>query len=113
VPRRNTAQAINAIKAAQPRITDEQCKAMSKVAADGAWRVTASLVQAHIWRTILITVAVSLLLLIGAFGAGYWFHGSQQLVAGVSAGQQECSEQQGGTLCYIPVWTKLPPAKAR
>jgi hypothetical protein len=105
------AQAINAIKAAQPRITDEQCKAMSKVAADGTWRVTASLVQAHIWRTILITVAVSLL--IGAFGAVYWFHGSQQLVAGVSAGQQECSEQQGGTLCYIPVWTKLPPAKAR
>jgi hypothetical protein len=107
------AQAIDAIKAAQPKVTDEQCKAMSKVAADGAWRVTASLVQAHIWRTILITVAVSLLLLIGAFGAGYWFHGSQQLVAGVSAGQQECSEQQGGTLCYIPVWTKLPPAKAR
>ena len=65
------AQAINAIKAAQPRITDEQCKAMSKVAADGAWRVTASLAEAHIWRTILITVAVSLLLLIGAFGAGY------------------------------------------
>ena len=111
------AQAINAIKAAQLRITDEQCKAMSKVAADGAWRVTASLVQAHIWRTILIAVAVavavSLLLLIGAFGAGYWFHGSQQLVAGVSAGQQECSEQQGGTLCYIPVWTKLPPHTPR
>ena len=32
-------------------------------------------------------------------------------VAGVSAGRQECSEQQGGTLCYIPVWAKLPPAK--
>lgn len=65
------AQAINAIKAAQPKIPDEQFKAMSKVAADGAWRVTASLAEAHIWRTILITVAVSLLLLIGAFGAGY------------------------------------------
>jgi hypothetical protein len=50
---------------------------------------------------------------IGAFGAGYWFHGSQQLVAGVSAGQQKCSEQQGGTLCYIAVWTTLPPAKVR
>jgi hypothetical protein len=110
--RAELAQAIDAIKAAQPKITDEQCKAMSKAAADGAWRVTASLVQAHIWRTILIAVAVSLLLLIGAFGAGYWFRGSQQLVAGVSAGQQECSQQQGGTLCYIPVWTKLPPAKA-
>jgi hypothetical protein len=45
--------------------------------------------------------------------AGYWFHGSQQLVAGVSAGKQECQEQQGGTICFIPVWAKLPPAKAQ
>jgi hypothetical protein len=72
--------------------------------------LTASMVQAHIWRSILIAVAASLLLLIGAFGAGYWFHGNQQLVAGVSAGQQEC-DQQGGTICFIPVWAKLPPAK--
>ena len=73
--------------------------------------LTASMVQAHIWRSILIAVAASLLLLIGAFGAGYWFHGNQQLVAGVSAGQQECRDQQGGTICFIPVWAKLPPAK--
>jgi hypothetical protein len=106
-------QAIDAIKAAQPRITDEQCKAMSKASVDGAWRATAELVRAHIWRSILIAVAASLLLLIGAFGAGYWFHGSQQLVAGVSAGGQECQEQQGGTICFIPVWAKLPPAKVQ
>src|ERR1700722_14432079 len=62
-------------------------KRLGKVAADGAGRATAGLVQAHILRTILIAVAASLLLLIGAFGAGYWFHGSQQLVAGVSAGK--------------------------
>jgi hypothetical protein len=35
--------------------------------------------------------------------AGYWFHGNQQLVAGVSAGAQECHDQQGGTICFIPV----------
>ena len=62
-----------------------------------------------------IGIAASLfrLLLIGAFGAGYWFHGSQQLVAGVSAGGQECHEEQGGTICLIPVWAKLPPSTAQ
>jgi hypothetical protein len=107
------AQAVAALKSARRPIADEDLRRLSKASADGAWRATAGLVQAHIWRSILIAVAASLLLLIGAFGAGYWFHGSQQLVAGVSAGRQECSEQQGGTLCYIPVWTKLPPAKAQ
>ena len=99
------------IEEAKRPIAAEDLKRLGKVAADGAWRATAGLVQAHIWRTILIAVAASLLLLIGAFGAGYWFHGSQQLVAGVSAGKQECQEQQGGTICFIPVWAKLPPAK--
>jgi hypothetical protein len=99
-------------------IADEDLRRLSKVAADGAWRVAAGMVRAHLWRTIRIAVAVaaSLLLLIGAFGAfgaGYWFHGSQQLVAGVSAGKQECQKQQGGTICFIPVWAKLPPAKAQ
>jgi hypothetical protein len=53
-----------------------------------------------------IAVAIA----IAAFAAGFWWHGNQQLVAGVSAGQQECQEQAGGgTLCRIPIWTKLPP----
>jgi len=99
------------LEEAKRPIAAEDMKRLSKVAADGAWRVTAGMVQAHLWRTILIAVAASLLLLIGAFGAGYWFHGDQQLVAGVSAGGQECHEQQGGTICFIPVWAKLPPAK--
>jgi len=92
-------------------IADEDIRRLSKASADGAWRATAELVRAHVWRNVLIAVAASLLLLIGAFGAGYWFHGSQQLVVGVSAGKQECQEQQGGTICFIPVWAKLPPAK--
>jgi hypothetical protein len=105
------AQAVAALKSAQRPIGDEDIRRVSKASADGAWRVTTGLVRAHIWRNILIAVAASLLLLIGAFGAGYWFHGSQQLVAGVSAGGQECYEQQGGTICFIPVWAKLPPGR--
>lgn len=56
------------------------------------------------------------LVLVGA--GGWWWgwvaHGDRQLVAGVSVGQQECSVQaNGGTLCRIPVWSKLPPAAGR
>ena len=50
-------------------------------------------------------------LLIGA-AAGYAVHGDRQLVAGVSAGQSECQDVDGGTLCRIPVWAKLPPVAA-
>jgi hypothetical protein len=60
-------------------------------------------------RTALTAGGVALVLMIAAFGGGYWWHGSQQLIAGVSAGQQECHEQHGGTVCLIPIWTKLPP----
>jgi hypothetical protein len=35
-------------------IAAEDLKRLGKVAADGAWHATAGLVQAHIWRTILI-----------------------------------------------------------
>ena len=101
----------NQLQEARRPIADEDIRRLSKASADGAWRATAELVRAHVWRNVLIAVAASLLLLIGAFGAGYWFHGSQQLVVGVSAGKQECQEQQGGTICFIPVWAKLPPAK--
>jgi hypothetical protein len=98
----------NQLQEARRPIAEEDIRRLSKASADGAWRTTAELVRAHVWRNVLIAVAASLLLLIGA---GYWFHGSQQLVVGVSAGKQECQEQQGGTICFIPVWANLPPAK--
>ena len=61
-----------------------------------------------------VSAAVAVVLLIAAFGAGYYFHGDQQLVAGVSVGQQECHDQPGGgTICFIPVWSKLPPTSGR
>lgn len=60
-------------------------------------------------RTALAAAGVALVLMVASFGGGYWWHGSQQLIAGVSAGQQECHEQHGGTVCLIPIWTKLPP----
>jgi hypothetical protein len=41
-------------------------------------------------------------LLIGV-AAGYAVHRDRLLVAGVSAGQSECQDVDGGTLCRIPV----------
>jgi len=81
-----------------------------RAASQGAWRASAEIASAHYWKHLGLTTAAAVAIAIAAFGAGYWFHGSQQLVVGVSAGQQECRDQAGGgTICYIPVWTKLPP----
>ena len=56
----------------------------------------------------IVSAAVAVVLLIAALGAGYYFHGDQQLVAGVSVEQQECHDQPGGgTICFIPVWSEL------
>jgi hypothetical protein len=69
-------------------------------------------VQALNWRSALIGTGVVVgALLIGAV-AGYAVHGDRLLVAGVSAGQTECQDVNGGTLCRIPVWAKLPPVAA-
>jgi len=81
-----------------------------RAASQGAWRASAEIASAHYWKHLGLTTAAAVAIAIAAFGAGYWFHGSQQLVVGVSAGQQEGRDQAGGgTICYIPVWTKLPP----
>jgi len=61
------------------------------------------------WQAVCCVVAVAVLSgSIGAAGA-WWWHGEQQLVAGVSVGKQECRPQDGGEICFIPVWAKLPP----
>jgi hypothetical protein len=77
-----------------------------------AWQVDLQVARRSMQFTIGGIVAGAVLLGALCYGS-YWYgwksHGDQQLVAGVSAGQRECHEQQGGTLCYIPVWAKLPP----
>ena len=61
------------------------------------------------WRSGLVgTGVVVAALLVGAV-AGYTARGDRQLIAGVFAGQTACQDVNGGTLCRIPVWAKLPP----
>jgi hypothetical protein len=74
-------------------------------------RQIVDLIRAQNWKSVLVGAGMLVLALGAGFGTGYWWHGSQQMVAGVSAGQQECQDVSGGTLCRIPVWTKLPPAR--
>jgi hypothetical protein len=69
-------------------------------------------VRALNWRSGLVGTGVVLAALLGGAVAGYAVHDSRQLVAGVSAGQTECQDVNGGTLCRIPVWAKLPPVAA-
>jgi hypothetical protein len=70
----------------------------------------AALMRKHTWRNTLIGAGLLLVTFFAGAGAGYWWHGSQQLVAGLQAGDRTCQDVGGGTQCYIPIWTKLPPA---
>jgi hypothetical protein len=99
----------NAVTEVRQPFSSADMDKLAGAASLGAWRASADLAWRHYWKHLGLTVIGAVVLLIAAFGAGYWWHGNQQLVAGVSAGQQECREQAGGTICYIPVWAKLPP----
>jgi hypothetical protein len=94
------------ISSAQPRFDADSMRALGQVVRHDLLNL-ARTVRLGVLAGIVLAILVTH---VAAFGAGYWFHGNQQLVAGVSAGQQECQEQAGGgTLCRIPVWAKLPP----
>jgi hypothetical protein len=89
----------------QPLCEDEWRRAVIQ----GVSGYADEVVRALNWRSALIGIGVVVgALLIGAV-AGYALHGDGLLVAGVSAGQSECQDVNGGTLCRIPVWAKLPP----
>ena len=63
-------------------------------------------------RTILVMAGVMIALMAGAFGAGYFVRGEPPMIAGLRAGDDVCRAQDGGVLCYIPIWTTLPSSAA-
>jgi hypothetical protein len=69
-------------------------------------------IQALNWRTIIATAGVMIALMAGAFSAGYLMHGDRQMIAGLRAGDDTCRPQDGGVLCYIPMWKALPSSAA-
>jgi hypothetical protein len=65
-------------------------------------------IRALNWRTVVATAGLIIMLMAGAFGAGYFMRGDRQIVAGLRAGDETCRPQGGGVLCYIPIWKTLP-----
>jgi hypothetical protein len=59
-----------------------------------------------------IAIGVGIVLLFGALcGVGGWFYGSAPVVAGISAGAEQCHDQRDGSqLCWIPIYKRLPAA---
>jgi hypothetical protein len=74
--------------------------------------VVPDVVRALDWRTIVIAAGMMIVLMAGAFGAGYFVHGDQQMIAGLRAGDDTCRQQNGGVLCFIPIWKALPSSAA-
>lgn len=74
-----------------------------------AIRATApDVIRALNWRTIVAAAGMMIVLMAGAFGAGYFVRGDRQMIAGLRAGDGLCRPQDGGVLCYIPIWKTLP-----
>jgi hypothetical protein len=76
--------------------------------AQGIHTATPDIIRAIKWRTILATAGVMITLMVGAFGAGYFVRGEPPMIAGLRAGDDLCRAQNGGVLCYIPIWKTLP-----
>jgi hypothetical protein len=66
------------------------------------------MVRALNLRTIVAAAALMIVLMAGSFGAGYLVHGDHLMIAGLRAGDDTCRPQNGGVLCYIPIWKTLP-----
>jgi hypothetical protein len=100
---------IEAVVEAKPGLTDEQISAMTRDIGTRLLANHARFANVERWRTVSVATVVAVVALVCAFIGGYYWHDSRQLVAGISAGQQECREERRGTLCFIPVWAKPPP----
>jgi hypothetical protein len=101
------------VERAQRPISDDDLARLERAAATGAERRAGELARAHNWRHVMIGAGILVLAIGVGFGGGYWWRGSQQLIAGLQAGDRTCQDVAGGTQCYIPIWTKLPPQGGR
>lgn len=68
--------------------------------------------RAFHWRTIVAAAGTMIVLMVAAFGAGYLVRGKPPMLAGLRAGDDICRAQDGGVLCYIPIWKTLPSSAA-
>jgi len=78
-----------------PTFTDDNLRTLAHALRPDLHR----LARAAQTKALVIGGCTALVLLVGVFAAGYFFHGERQLVAGVQMGQ--------------PFWSKLPPTPAK
>jgi hypothetical protein len=65
------------------------------------------------WRNMVIGAGMLLVTLLLGAGAGYLFRGAVPVLVGVHAGAEKCEDRADGSrLCWIPVFERLPSAKA-
>jgi hypothetical protein len=66
------------------------------------------------WRTAALGAIALFLVGAAGFGAGYIFHGSLPLIAGLVAGPMDCHRPDGGgKFCTMGFWQELPPPAAK
>ena len=106
------AQSKEVIQALQEPRPPMQPEELRKAVTRGVANCANEIVRALNVRNSLIGAGMlAAALLAGAVG-GYLYHGAAPIIAGVSAGAQQCQDQKGGDqICWIPVWGRLPPAK--
>jgi hypothetical protein len=83
------------IAVAPPTFTDDNLRTLAHALRPDLHR----LARAVQIKALVIAGCTALVLLVGVFAAGYFFHGERQLVAGVQVDQ--------------PFWSKLPPTPAK
>jgi hypothetical protein len=100
------------IEAVKSPIAEQDLDRLAKAAARRSERAAMALARSANWRTILLSAGVLAAVALTGVGAGYWMHGDGPALAGVHAGAERCSDHpNGGRLCWIPVWERLPPAQ--
>ena len=103
--RAGTAELKAVVATAQPKFSGENMRTLGSELRPELQQY-ARVEQIKVFAIAMLTAVA---LLIGAVGLGYYLRGDQALVAGVTTGKKECHLQDGGEMCAIWIWSKLPP----
>jgi hypothetical protein len=109
----NVVDTIEGAAARQSAVfTDKQVDDVGRrlLGACQAW--SKALVQSALVRSWAGLGTIMLVVAVLGFGAGWFYRGPALIVAGITGGAPKCDDQaDGGRLCWIPVWERLPPGR--
>jgi hypothetical protein len=94
--------------------TDQQIDDIGRRLLGSCQTWSRSLVRGALWKSWSAIAATVLVAAVLGFGAGWSYRGDLPTIAGLSAGSNKCEDRpEGGRLCWIPVWERLPPGTGR